>query len=141
MSKSGFYKYLQRKSSKWELENQALSEEIKLFFEEHCGRYGTIRITKALAKKGIHVNRKHVGRLLHKTGVYVKGSRYRYEKYNRKAPTIDRPNLLKQVFKTDAKNKVWLGDITYIPTKQGTLYLAVILDLYTRITLIKCAES
>lgn len=82
-----------------------------------------------------------MGRLLHKTGVYVKGSRYRYEKYNRKAPTIDRPNLLKQVFKTDAKNKVWLGDITYIPTKQGTLYLAVILDLYTRITLIKCAES
>jgi len=65
-------------------------------------------------------------------GLYAKGSQYKYKHYNRKGPTLDRPNLLNQVFQTDDKNKVWVGDITYIQTKRGTLYLAVFLDMFTR---------
>jgi len=65
-------------------------------------------------------------------GLYAKGSQYKYKQYNRKGPTINRPNLLNQVFQTDANNKVWVGDITYIPTKRGTLYLSVFLDMFTR---------
>jgi len=132
VSKSGFYEYLKRKPSKLSIENEILSEKIREIFEEHKGRYGTIRITKVLQDQGIKVNRKRVGKLLHKMGLYAKGSSYKYKHYNRRKSTINTPNLLNQVFKTDAKNKVWVGDITYIPTKSGTLYLAVFLDMFTR---------
>ena len=123
---------MKRKPSKLSLENEILSEKIREIFEEHKGRYGTIRITRALQNQGIKVNRKRVGKILHKMGLYAKGSNYKYKHYNRKRPSINTPNLLNQVFKTDAKNKVWVGDITYIPTRQGTLYLAVFLDMFTR---------
>ncbi|KIP28651.1 integrase core domain protein [Bacillus thuringiensis serovar morrisoni] len=103
-----------------------LSEEIQKIFEEHKGRYGSLRITKVLEKKGIKVNRKRVGKL------YAKGSRYRYKRYNKKSPSIERPNLLNQVFQTDQRNKIWVGDITYIPTQKGTLYLAIFVDMYSR---------
>ena len=58
--------------------------------------------------------------------------RYNYKKYNLKNRGEERPNLLNQMFLTDAKNKIWVGDITYIPTKKGTLYLAVFVDLFSR---------
>lgn len=132
ISRSGYYKYLQRKPSKRDIENEILSKKIKEIFDEHKGRYGTIRITKVLNSQGIQINRKRVGKLMHKMGLYAKGSRYKYKYFNKKGPSIDRPNLLNQVFQTNAKNKIWLGDITYIPTKRGTLYLAIFLDLYTR---------
>lgn len=61
-----------------------------------------------------------------------KGTRYRYKRYNQKSSSIERPNLLNQLFQTDGKNKIWVGDITYVPTKKGVLYLAVFLDIYSR---------
>ena len=64
--------------------------------------------------------------------LWPKGTRYRYKYYNKKSNAIERPNLLNQMFQTDGKNKIWVGDITYIPTKKGTLYLAVFLDIYSR---------
>lgn len=96
-------------------------EEIRRIFHEHHSRYGTIRITKVLNKKGIHVNRNRVGKLLHQMGLYAKGSRYKYKNYNKKRPSLSHPNLLNQVFQAEKKNKIWLGDITYIPLKRSTL--------------------
>lgn len=61
-----------------------------------------------------------------------KSTRYSYKYYNKKSNTIERPNLLNQMFQTDSKNKIWIGDITYIPTKKGTFYLEVFLDIYSR---------
>ncbi|WP_141525796.1 IS3 family transposase [Bacillus pseudomycoides] len=132
ISRSGYYEYLQRKPSKRTLENRVLSEEIQQIFEEYKGRYGSLRITKVLEKKGIEVNRKRVGKLMRQMKLYAKGSRYRYKRYNKKSPSIERPNLLNQVFQTDRRNKIWVGDITYIPTPKGTLYLAVFVDMYSR---------
>ncbi|HDR6247699.1 TPA: IS3 family transposase [Bacillus cereus] len=109
-----------------------LSEEIQTIFEEHNGRYGSLRIKKVLEKKGIQVNRKRVGKLMRQMKLYAKGSRYRYKRYNKKSPSIERPNLLNQVFHTDQRNKIWVGDITYIPPPKGTLYLAVFVDMYSR---------
>ncbi len=109
-----------------------LSEEIQQIFEEHKGRYGSLRITKVLEKKGIKVNRKRVGKLMRQMKLYAKGSRYRYKRYNKKSTSIERPNLLNQVFQTDQRNKIWVGDITYIPAPKGTLYLAVFVDMYSR---------
>ncbi|PFE58775.1 hypothetical protein CN319_32130, partial [Bacillus cereus] len=122
----------QRKPSKRALENEVLSEEIQKIFEEHKGRYGSLRITKVLEKKGIKVNRKRVGKLMCQMKLYAKGSRYRYKRYNKKSPSIERPNLLNQVFQTNQRNKIWVGDIAYIPTQKGTLYLAVFVDMYSR---------
>ena len=64
--------------------------------------------------------------------LYPKGTRYKYKNYNKKTNSIERPNLLNQMFYADKKNKIWVGDITYIPTRKGTLYLAVFLDIYSR---------
>lgn len=132
VSKAGFYEFLKRKPSKRKKENELLKEEIATIFQEHHGRYGAIRITKVLNKKGILVNRKRVGKLLHQLGLYAKGSTYKYKYYNRKSPSLSRPDLINQTFKATEKNKIWLGDITYIPLKEGTLYLSVFIDVCTR---------
>jgi len=120
------------------LENEILSTEIRKIFEEHKGRYGSIRITKALEQMGIKVNRKRVSKLMRNMKLTPRGTRHRYKRYNQESSSIERPNLLNQSFKTDSKNKIWVGDITYVPTntyvptKKGVLYLAVFLDIYSR---------
>lgn len=114
------------------LENEVLSTEIKKIFEEHKGRYGSIRISKVLKQQGITANRKRVSRLMRNMKLLPKGTRYRYKRYNQQSSSIERPNLLNQSFQTDDRNKIWVGDITYVPTKKGVLYLAVFLDIYSR---------
>lgn len=65
-------------------------------------------------------------------GLCPKGTNYKYKKYNQQNKHEEHPNLLNRIFKANAKNKIWVGDITYIPTKKRTLYLAVFLDVYSR---------
>ena len=108
-----------------------MKEEIATIFKEHHGRYGAIRITKGLNKKGVLVNRKRVRKLFHQLGLYAKGSTYKYKYYNRKAPSLSPLNLVNQTFKATEKNKIWLGNIPYIPQKEGTLYLSVFIDVCT----------
>lgn len=109
-----------------------LSKEIKQIFGENKGRYGSIRISKVLNQKGIDINRKRVSRLIRNMKLFPKGCRYRYKHYNQKVNAVERTNLLNQIFQFDGRNKIWVGDITYIPTKRGTLYLAVFIDIYSR---------
>ena len=77
VSNAGFYEFLKGKPSK-KRENELLKEEIAIIFQEHHGRYGAIRITKGLNKKGILVHRKRVGKLLNQLGLYAKDSTYKY---------------------------------------------------------------
>jgi putative transposase len=93
---------------------------------------GAIRIMKTLGANGILTNTKRVGKLIHLMRLYARGSRYRYKYYNKKSPSLSRPNLIHQVFKSTEKNKIWLADMTYILTREGTLYLAVNIDVYSR---------
>jgi len=65
-------------------------------------------------------------------GISPKGTRYRYKKYNLNVQGVEHPNLLNQIFKADEKNKIWVEDITYIPTRKKTLYLAVFIDIFSR---------
>ena len=99
---------------------------------EHKGRYGSLRIVKTLELKGIKVNRKRVTRLMRLMALIPYGTRYRYKNYSKKYSKEECPNLLNQIFKADAKNKIWVADITYIPTKKKTLYLAVFIDIFSR---------
>ncbi|MCB2839006.1 IS3 family transposase, partial [Streptococcus dysgalactiae subsp. dysgalactiae] len=78
VSRSGFYAYLKRRPSSRHVENEALKEMIKAIFYEHKERYGSVRITQELftqelCRRGMHVNHKRVGRLLHQLGLYAKG--------------------------------------------------------------------
>ena len=85
---------------------------------EHKGRYVFLRIAKTLELKGIKVNRKRVARLMRLMALIPCGTRYRYKNYSKKYSKEEYPNLLNQIFKADVKNKIWVGDITYIPTKK-----------------------
>lgn len=91
-----------------------------------------MRIAKVLEIQGLKVNRKRVSRLMRLMGLCPKGTNYKYKKYNQQNKHEEHPNLLNRIFKANAKNKIWVGDITYIPTKKRTLYLAVFLDVYFR---------
>jgi putative transposase len=132
ISRSGFYEFRNRKPSKRALENEMLSCEIKRVFNEHKGRYGSIRISRTLKNEGINVNHKRTGKLMRTMGLYAKGTRYKYRNYHKSIENEERPNLLNQTFAAASKNKIWLGDITYIHTKRGYLYLAVFIDIYSR---------
>ncbi|VDZ40366.1 integrase core domain protein [Streptococcus dysgalactiae subsp. dysgalactiae] len=132
VSRSGFYAYLKRLPSSRHVENEALKEMIKAIFYEHKERYGSVRIIQELCRRGMHVNHKRVGRLLHQLGLYAKESRYNYKYYNRRCSSLTRPNLVNQCFQATGKNKLWLGDLTYIPTQERILYLSVFIDIYSR---------
>lgn len=80
---------------------------------------------------GIEVSRKRVAKLMRMDGLYPKGSPHKYRRRNI-SQREGKPNLLKQIFEAKGKNQIWLGDITYIPTRKRTLYLATFLDIYSR---------
>ncbi|HGJ7211776.1 TPA: IS3 family transposase, partial [Streptococcus pneumoniae] len=61
--------------------------------------------------------------------LYAKGIRYKYKYYSRRHSSLTLPNLINQCFQTKGKNEIWLGDLTYIPTKAGTLYLSLYICL------------
>lgn len=97
-----------------------ICEKIQYIFDEHKGRYGCLRISKALETEGLKGNHKRVGKLMRSMGLYAKGTRYRYKHYHSTVKNEERPNLLNQIFKSTGRNKIWLGDITYIPLKRGS---------------------
>ena len=132
ISRSGFYDYLKRRKSKRMIENEALTEMIEDIFHEHKARYGSRRIQKVLEQQGIHVNAKRVCRLMSEHGLIAKGTRKYYRYHANKTAYDEKDNILRQVFSANEKNKIWVGDITYIPTKHGWLYLAVFIDIFSR---------
>jgi len=131
ISRSGYYEYLHRKPSNHTIEYEILSEKIKHIFIKHKRRYGSKRIKIHLEQENISISRRRVGRLMRENGLVAKGCNYHYKKYN-KLHHEERPNLIKQEFKTKEKNKVWFGDITYIWAAEGTIYLSVFIDLFSR---------
>ena len=80
----------------------------------------------------ITVNRKRIGKLLHQLRLSAKRSRYRHKYCNRRCSLVIRPHLIHLYFQTKAKNEIWLGDVTYISTIAGTLYLSIFIDIYSR---------
>ena len=107
---------------------------IKKVFDDSKGTYGYRRITEGLKiEYGVIYNHKKVARIMHKYSIkpeYIRRIRPNYS-YKRIEQNV-RPNLLKRNFKTDALNKVWDTDITYLIFKGKRLYLSTIIDLYDR---------
>jgi putative transposase len=131
VSRSGFYASLTR-WSKRKSEDERLKPLIHSIFETSKRTYGILRIIEALGRLGINIGKNRVSRLMKEAGLWVK-TRRRFKvttNSDHKRPVA--PNLLNQEFWSEKPDSIWTGDITYIRTSQGWLYLAVVLDICTR---------
>jgi putative transposase len=132
VSRSGFYKWLHREPSPRSVADIVLAAEIKEVFDEHKGRYGAPRVRHALQRRGARPSKKRVAGVMRRLG--LRGHtprRFRKTTDSRHTKRIA-PNLLERNFNAAAPNQVLAGDITYVNTSDGWLYLAVLLDLYSR---------
>ncbi|WP_436841399.1 IS3 family transposase [Tunicatimonas pelagia] len=132
VSRSGYYKWLQRKPSKRSEENDQLQKKIKTIFDKSHQRYGSPKITHELKKEGMHVSRPRVARMMKKMGLksIVKKKYVVTTDSKHNFPASE--NLLNRQFSVDRPAEVWVSDITYIKVARGWMYLTVMLDLYDR---------
>jgi transposase InsO family protein len=133
VSPSGYYVWRSRPHSPRKIANRALLVDIRRVHAQHRERYGAPRIYAQLRAEGQTVSRKRVERVMRQHGIRARAPRrYRVCTTDSKHCLPVAANLLEQNFVADRTDQVWLADITYIPTSEGWLYLAVILDLFTR---------
>ena len=133
VSVSGYYAFRKRKRSKRAIDNERLLVDIRVAFHAHRKRYGSPRITQWLRKeKDWSCSKKRVARLMkHHEIQAITHRRYRVTTdSNHQYPVAD--NRLNRDFTVYRSNQVWVSDMTYIPTQEGWLYLATILDLFSR---------
>ncbi len=133
VSPSGFYAWRSQPESLRKIANRELLVDIRRVHAQHRGRYGAPRIHAELRAEGQTVCRKRVERLMRQHGIRAHAPcRYRVCTTDSKHSLPVAANLLDRNFTADRPNQVWLADITYVPTGEGWLYLAVVLDLFTR---------
>lgn len=133
VSRSGYYKWKKAEPSKQELRKRVIQERILFHFYDAKERYGSPKITHLVKEEGHSVAERTVGKYMVELGLRAcvsKKFKVKTTDSNHDQPIA--PNLLNQNFKTDQPNKTWVADITYIPCRQGRLYLASIMDLCTR---------
>lgn len=132
VSRSGYYDWSDRRPSLRDQANQQLDKKINIIYAQHKKRYGSPRITKVLQGQGEKCSESRVARrmsMLKIRGVAKKKFKVTTDSSHKK-PVFD--NVLSRNFSTTAINQKWAGDITYISTAEGWLYLAVIIDLHSR---------
>ncbi len=133
VSRSGYYDWRDRPLSKRARDNESLSEKIREIHHRSRGIYGYPRVHAELRTLGVRCNRKRVARLMRKDGLRgcMRGRRRKHT--TRQDPlAIPAPDLVKRNFTAPAPNRIWTADITYMSTEEGFLYLAFILDVYSR---------
>ena len=132
VSASGYYAWRERPESRRAAADRELLTEVRRVHANSRRRYGSPRVHAALRSEGKRVGRNRVARLMHRNGIQARQKR-RFRKTtdsNHSFPLA--PNLLARQFTAAAPNKIWLADITYVPTLEGWLYLAVVLDMFSR---------
>jgi putative transposase len=132
VSRSGFYAWSRRPASQRSLDDSRLVAEVAAIFDENKRRYGSQRITRELRDNGVRVGRHRVRRLMHQIGLRARRRRRWVRTTDSRHANPIAPNLLARNFTVDASNRAWVADITYLPTKTGWLYLAVVIDLFSR---------
>lgn len=135
VSRSGYYKWALEKANvkSYKKRRALLLARITWFFEDSRKRYGSPKITRLLRREGWTVSERLVGKLMSENGLrscVSKKFRVITTDSNHTQPIA--PNVLNQNFITTAPNQVWVTDITYLPCREGRLYLASVLDLFTR---------
>jgi putative transposase len=132
VSPSGFYAWSKREPSERALDDQRLAVEVAEVHKRSRRRYGSPRVHRELQNAGKRIGRKRVARLMRTQGLVARPKR-RFRRTtdstHGKAPA---PNLLERNFVAGAPDRIWVTDITYIWTKEGWLYLAAVIDLFSR---------
>jgi len=132
VSASGYYAWRHRPDSTRMRENRKLLGEIGTIHAKSTGTYGSLRVRAELLDKGHDCGRHRVARLMRTAGIQGIPKR-RFRRTTKSSPALPVvPNLLAQDFTAAEPNQRWVADITYIRTGEGWLYLAVVLDLYSR---------
>ena len=132
VSRSGFYAWTSRRPSRRAREDSELGQRIQNIHEESRGTYGAPRIYAELADSGTHVGRKRVARLMRGNGIRGVCRRKWTTTTVRDRATVVAPDLVKRQFQANGPNQLWVADITYVPTWAGFLYVAVVLDVWSR---------
>ncbi len=131
--RSSYYNWLNRAPSKQALETARIKKEIRSIYQESKGRYGSPRITIELQTRGIKASRPRVARIMQAEGLKsIVQKKYKVTTTDSKHSYLISENHLKRNFKAQESGQVWVSDITYINTKQGWLYLTIVMDLFDR---------
>jgi len=135
VSVAGYHEHMARRltvARRRHLSDEALLVHIRAVFAAHRGAYGWPRVWRQLRAEGVRVGKLRVQQLMQRHGIRARGKRrFRVTTDSRHGLPIA-PNLLNRSFTVAAPNRVWAGDMTYIQTEEGWLFLAVVLDLFSR---------
>ncbi len=112
--------------------HEALTEQLKNCLKTVARLMEPVVLKRKLAEKGVHISRRRIGRLMKKAGLFCKTKRRFKATTNSKHNKRISPNLLEREFTVSQPDRYYVGDITYIATKEGWLYLAVVIDLFSR---------
>ena len=132
VSENGYYNWRKRGKSQRKQDDDAIAERIEDAYDANRGVYGSPRIHAELKAQGTHCGRKRIVRLMREKGISAQRKRRKVRTTNSHHSSPIAPNLLERDFAADAPNKKWVTDITYIATYEGWLYLAGVLDTYSR---------
>lgn len=134
VSRSGYYAHLRKPEGHRHREDQRLRPQIAAAFAASRQTYGTPRLRAQLARQqGLGISRERIARLMRELGLQPLQKRAFIPRTTQADPAAHpAPNLLLQRPPTTAPDQVWVSDITYIPTREGWLYLAAVMDLHTR---------
>jgi putative transposase len=132
VSPSGYYDWCDRPESARATQNRQLVTKISLFHKASRGIYGSPRIHQDLVESGEDVSEKRVARLMRESGIQSKMARKFVFTTDSKNTMQPAPDRLKREFDVETPDKAWVSDTTFIPTRQGWLYLAVVIELYSR---------
>jgi len=133
VSRSGYYDWDRRKESKRSQQDRVLLEEIRRIHQQTKEAYGATKTWRALNQSGTVCAKHRVARLRRQAGIEARRKRKFRLAYKARNTAPAPPNLLRWPFKADHPDQIWVTDVTFIPTRSGWLYLAVLIDLYTRL--------
>ena len=130
VSRSGYYSWWRQEETLGS--EMAMVAQIKEVYEQSRGLYGSPRIAAELRDRGVPCTKNRIARIMRKQGITAKTKRKFKVTTNSKHTKVVSENLVKQEFHAERPNQLWTSDITYVWTKEGWLYLALILDVCTR---------
>lgn len=133
VTRSGYYAWQPEAAGPREVENRILVEQIQAEYKMSRETYGSPRIQAGLQRRGFACGRHRIARLMRREGISPQKRRRWHPITTQRQPgVIPAPNHLNQDFSASAANQKWVSDFTYIDTAEGWLYLAVVLDLFSR---------
>ena len=132
VSRSGYYAWCRRAESRRHQANRQLVIQIRQVYTSSRGTYGSPRVHAELRAQGVRCSQKRVARIMRLAGIHARRPRQRQVTTDSHHGLPIAENVLQRDFNASTANRKWAADITYIPTRDGWLYLAVVMDLFSR---------